>query len=78
VELRQKFKGGGGPPILEESVFLELMKKAIKNRLLSDEFLTQLGEEIRAKTGGEVVKTQSGQVAQKVNKDMVARKQARP
>ena len=72
-----KMKWGGGPPILEESVLLELMKKAIRNKLLSDDFLTQLAEEIRAKTGGEVVKTQFGQVAQKTNKDMVARKQAR-
>ena len=40
-----KMKWGGGPPILEESVLLELMKKAIANRLLSTDFLKALGKE---------------------------------
>jgi hypothetical protein len=45
-----KVKWGGGPPILEEYVLLELMKTAIKNGMLSQEFLTALSKEIKAKT----------------------------
>jgi hypothetical protein len=42
-----KLRWGGGPPVLEEYVLLELMKKAIKNRLLSDDFLKALDREIK-------------------------------
>ncbi len=41
-----KMKWGGGPPILEEYVLLELMKKAIKNKLFSEDFLKALAKEI--------------------------------
>ncbi len=46
-----KMKWGGGPPIIEEYVLLELIKKAIKNGLFSQDFLTALAREIKAKTG---------------------------
>jgi hypothetical protein len=45
----QKMKWGGGPPVLEEYVLLELMKKAIKNGLFSQDFLTALAKEIKIK-----------------------------
>jgi hypothetical protein len=41
-----KMKWGGGPPIMEEYVLLELMKKAISNKLFSEDFLKTLSEEI--------------------------------
>ena len=43
-----KMKWGQRPPILEEDVFLELMKDAIKKGLFSREFLDKLGREIKA------------------------------
>ena len=45
-----KMKWGGGAVLLEESVLLELMKKAISNGLLSQDFLTALAKEIKDKT----------------------------
>ncbi len=42
-----KMKWGGGPPILEELVLLELMRKAIRNKLLSEDFLKVLATEIK-------------------------------
>jgi hypothetical protein len=44
-----KMRYGGGPPILEESVLLELLKKAIKNGQFSQDFLTALDKEIKLK-----------------------------
>ncbi len=44
-----KMKWGGGPPILEEYVLLELMRKAIRNGLLSKDFLNGLAREIKNK-----------------------------
>jgi hypothetical protein len=46
-----KMKWGGGPPVLEEYVFLELMKKAIKNGLLSDDFINALQKEFTDRRG---------------------------
>jgi hypothetical protein len=44
-----KMKWGGGPPIIEEYVLLELMRKAIRNKLLSEDFLKALATEIKNK-----------------------------
>jgi len=44
-------KWGQRPPILEESVLLELVKDAIKQDMFSREFLGELKEEIQAKIG---------------------------
>lgn len=44
-----KMKWGGGPPIIEEYVLLELIRNAIKNKLFSQEFLTALAKEINNK-----------------------------
>jgi hypothetical protein len=45
----RKMKQGGGSPILEESVLLELLKKAIKNGQFSLDFLTALDKEIKSR-----------------------------
>ena len=42
-----KMKWGGGPPILEEGVFLELMKNAIRKALFTKGFLKKLDRELR-------------------------------
>jgi hypothetical protein len=44
-----KMKWGEGSPILEESVLLELMREAIRNKLLSEDFLKALATEIKNK-----------------------------
>ena len=44
-----EMRWGGGPPMLEESVLLELMKKAIRNKLFSKDFLKALSTEIESK-----------------------------
>lgn len=41
-------KWGQRPPMLEEAVFLELMKKAIKNGFFSKDFLKSLANELRS------------------------------
>jgi hypothetical protein len=41
-----KMKYGGGPPMLEESVFLELMKDGIQQGLFSQSFLKKLDIEL--------------------------------
>jgi hypothetical protein len=46
-----KMRWGGGPPILEESVFLELMKKAIGKGVFSKDFLIALDKEIKNSPG---------------------------
>ena len=42
-----KMKCGGGPPVIEEYVLLELIKKGIQNGLFSQDFLTALAKEIK-------------------------------
>lgn len=46
---KHKMRWGGGSPILEEYAFLELMKKAIKGGLFSDDLLKALAKEIETK-----------------------------
>jgi hypothetical protein len=41
-----KMKWGQRPPMLEEALFLELMKDAIKEGLFSKDFLTALAKEL--------------------------------
>jgi hypothetical protein len=45
-----KMRWGGGPPVLEEHVLLELMKKGISNGLFSKDFLKALAKEIKKKS----------------------------
>jgi hypothetical protein len=49
IKTEGKMKWGQGPPILEESVLLELMKKAINGGLFSEDFLSVLAKEIQKK-----------------------------
>lgn len=42
-----KMKWGGGPPILEEYVLLELLRKSIRNGFFSEDFLSVLAKEIK-------------------------------
>lgn len=42
-----KMRYGGGPPMLEENVFLELMKDGIQKGLFSKSFLKKLESEIQ-------------------------------
>jgi hypothetical protein len=43
-----KMRYGGGPPMLEEGVFLELMKDGIQKGLFSKSFLKKLDSEIQS------------------------------
>lgn len=45
---KDKMRWGGGSPMLEEGIFLELMKDAIGKGLFSKEFLHKLGRELRS------------------------------
>lgn len=42
-----KMKWGQRPPMLEEGVFLELMKRAIREGLFSNNFLEELNRELK-------------------------------
>jgi len=44
-----KMKYGGGPPMLEESVLLELLQSAIRQNMVSKQFLKYLKAEIEKK-----------------------------
>ena len=44
-----KMAHGGGPPMVEEPVFLELIREAIRQDMFSREFLKDLKEEILIK-----------------------------
>jgi len=46
---KDEVKWGQRPPILEESVLLELMKDAIRQDMFSSKFLKELKEEIQIK-----------------------------
>jgi len=47
-ETGSKMKWGGGPPVLEEYVLLELLKNAVDRKLFSEDFLQGLAAKLNS------------------------------